>query len=147
MAGKAKDIQQVRVRLICLVPPPAQHERRATEFGLQDKAQELHPGDALADGALMFNCVVTITDAASAARFGGPFAHGKPGDQFLYLGWRPRDAERGAWIRRAKISLNAIVPEQLARVAVGNGLLQARIRAIDASRPQLLDGGWTVVRS
>ena len=148
MAGKTQDNNQIHIRLICLAPPPAQHEGRATEFGLQDKAQALQYGIALPDGSLQFDCDVTVSKLQGATpRYGGPYAHGTPGDQFLYLGWRPRGAEKGAWHRRGKVSLHTITRQQIERAASNaEWVLQGIVRGLDAARLELLDDGWTVVQ-
>lgn len=149
MAAKAQNVAWFRARLICLVPPSAQHEGRATEFGLQDKDQLLHSGITLSTGALQFECTVTVANLQSGTpRFGGPFAHGKPGDQFLYLGWRPQGGTSNPWIRRGKISLSAIGLAMIEHAVAGEGLvLQASVHTLDAARPKLLDGGWALLKA
>jgi len=42
----------------------------------------------------------------------GPYVHGRPGDRFLYLSWQQEGPGR---FRRAKLMLDAVTPELLAR--------------------------------
>src|SRR3712207_3554149 len=102
MAHTSDEIRVVRLRLICLSPPPEQHEHAITEFGLQDKRQVLHPGQAEAGDAVRFELDVEAkrSPAANGVRFGGPFVHGTSAAPFLYLGWRRKEGAPSGWIKR-----------------------------------------------
>lgn len=80
-------------------------ERTAVRLGIQ-KGQEV-VDDALAEGAsVTFQATLRIGGRKSGEpNFLGPYAHGKPGDRFLYLCWGERMAERWDPFRRAKVPL------------------------------------------
>lgn len=98
------------------------------------------------DGAISFTLRVTARLSASDAEvdFGGAFVHGRPGEGFLYLGYRPVGAKD--WVRRWKISLAAIAAQQVREAAGGKALL-GRISATSGSTARLLGTGWTVSRA
>jgi hypothetical protein len=128
------------IRLICLEPPPAQHAGEPAQFGLQDRAQQLHAGLPQADGALCFQVEIGVRTEGNTVAFAGPFVHGKRGDQFLYLSWR-RSA--GDWIKRLKIPLVGITPALLAQRSAGSCLV-ATVSGAGAARTTLLGEGWTI---
>ena len=75
------------------------------DFGVQDKAGSLHLGRAGPDGAVVFDLSLQVKPGdAGAPVFLGPFAHGRPDDRFLYLGWRNAD---GGFAQRFKLPLGA----------------------------------------
>lgn len=95
-----------RIAIICHDPPPAEHEGRLTEFGLQDALDRLHAGAGLPGGALRFDLEARVKEAPGGAPdFAGPFVHGPRGGRFAYLGWRTPGSP---WIRRYKIPLAGI---------------------------------------
>ena len=87
-------------------------------FGLQDKAEVLHVGTPGARGAVVFDFTLQVKAMdANAVVFTGDFAHGKPAERFLYLGWRNA---AGAYAQRLKVPLSTITPGQV-REAIAQG--------------------------
>src|SRR5579862_367639 len=87
-------------------------------FGLQDKAEALHVGTPGVGGAVVFDFTLQVkTIAADGVVFTGDFAHGKPAERFLYLGWRNA---AGAYAQRLKLPLSTITPDQV-REAIAQG--------------------------
>ena len=136
---------ELRIRLVCDTRPPERRDGVATEFGLQDKARALLPGTIQADGSLRFDCEIGVEPGTGheELQLSGPFVHGKPGERFLYLGWRPRNGAVDDWIRRWKISLNGISAALIGVLSVNVGLL-LRCKAyhgvwIDSSKWQIFE--------
>jgi Family of unknown function (DUF5990) len=101
--------------LICNNPPPAEDQGAAREFGMQDRDETLAPGAPMPDGALRFTCALMLRGGRDAPPdFGGAWVHGKRGERFLYLGYRPGPG--AAWIRRWKIPLAGISWELLDQI-------------------------------
>ncbi len=97
------------------------------DFGVQDKAGVLHPGRTEPDGAVAFELSLQVKpDGAGAPVFLGPFAHGRPDDRFLYLGWRNAD---GGFAQRLKLPLGSIGWSEVHRA----------VRTGDALAGELLD--------
>jgi hypothetical protein len=68
------------------------------------------------------------------ADFRGPYAHGRPGERFLYLSWGRVSAEGGfEMFRRAKLWLDAIDPALLERARETGGAVEGRLRLTDRS--------------
>ena len=92
--------------------PPQVHDGVETVFGIQDKARNLIQPDPDATGAATFEITVAPhCNAAGDLDWSGLFVHGKPGERFLYLGWRPANGPTDNWIRRWKISLASLPTE------------------------------------
>jgi hypothetical protein len=60
MAKTVSETGTVRLRLICVTPPPQTFENAPAEFGLQDKAQVLHPGQVQPDGSIRYDFDVQV---------------------------------------------------------------------------------------
>ena len=87
-------------------------------FGLQDKAGMLHVGTPGAAGAVVFDFTLQVKSLdADAVVLTGDFAHGKPAERFLYLGWANA---AGGFAQRLKLPLHTITPAQV-REAVAQG--------------------------
>jgi hypothetical protein len=87
-------------------------------FGLQDKAGVLHVGTPGAGGAVVFDFTLQVKAMdADAVVFTGDFAHGKPAERFVYLGWRNA---AGGFAQRLKLPLSTITPGQV-REAIAQG--------------------------
>jgi hypothetical protein len=131
----------VRLRLVCIDPPPAQHEGGGTEFGLQDKGQSLMAGKRQEDGSLVYQFSLTARQNPRTGRpnFSGPFVHGTIDAQFLYLSWRSASVERPGWIHRTKVQLGSMTWAQVTKGSV----LQARVSAVHSGTASLLGDGWT----
>ena len=76
------------------------------DFGLQDKSGELRLGAPDPEGGLAFDFSLEVRpEGAAAPVFVGAFAHGPPGDRFLYLSWRN---PQGGYAQRLKLPLGSI---------------------------------------
>ena len=158
---RAKDRQSLRLRICCLKPlDPAAYD---AEFGLQEKSPGswlLHAGKRSANGDVHFECECQVlTPETGAPDFYGPFVHGKRGERFLYLSWRPRNWQPGqpepgpgVYLRRMKIHLRSITAVLLRQALDRNAILEAVVegKARDggpacASVP--LIGGWRIAHS
>lgn len=135
------DTVAVRLRLVCIDPPPAQHEGGGTEFGLQDKGQSLMAGRRQEDGSLVYQFSLTARQNPRTGKpnFSGPFVHGTVDAQFLYLSWRSALADQPGWIRRTKVQLGSTTWAQVTK----GGILQARVSAARGGTASLLGDGWT----
>jgi hypothetical protein len=131
MARQTEEAVVVRLRLIAEALPPEEHNGRPTEFGLQDKKQEVQAGREQPDGSGHFDCEVQArrNPITGEARFSGPYVQGTAADPFLYLSWGYDDAPP-AWIRRQKIRLGEITWKQIEEARRENGLLQASVPPI-----------------
>ena len=89
-------------------------EHNAVRLGIQ-KGQEVVedvPGDS---HEVTFRVPLRVGTNVKTAQpsFTGPFAHGTPGDRFLYLSWGERQGKRWDMFRRAKVRLGHIAPEEV----------------------------------
>jgi hypothetical protein len=142
------DERTLRLRVVCVQPPPAEHSGQPTTFGLQDKKQNLQPGIEQADGSIYYDLAVRARwDAATnRPRFLGPFVQGATQTPFLYLSWRP-DIADAPWIKRLKVSLTTITwPQVEAATATPNARLEAGVDGRGAASVPLLGEGW-ILRS
>ena len=150
MAATSDETRVVRLRLICLTPPPQQYENSPAEFGLQDKQQVVHPGEMQAGGSLHYEFEVQVrrNRQTNALRFLGPYVHGPPAEPFLYLSWRRKEAGPPSWIRRLKIPLSSITWAQIeAAGRTDRGVLEASVDGTGSGTVPLLGGGWTLRES
>ncbi len=143
MAEISEERRSLRLRLICVTPPPRLHEGQPTIFGLQDKRQTLDPGQPQYDGSVAYECVLGVRheERLGSLRFSGQYVHGNAGDPFLYLSWGP-DSGAPPWIRRLKISLASITWDQV--LAADGGLIEASTAGTGSARVPLLGEGWEV---
>jgi hypothetical protein len=110
----------VRLQLVYDGAGPVHWDGGAGTFGLQDKDDALHAGTPGAAGAVVFDLTLQVKAVqAGAVVLVGDFAHGKPADRFLYLGWRNA---AGNFAQRLKLPLASITPEQM-RQAISEGKL------------------------
>ena len=142
MASKIAQAASLNLRLICLAPPAANPEDGDEIFGLQDKHGRIDPGVTQADGSVVYEFVVQalLPAGGEALRFRGPQVHGPADDPFVYLSLR--DPHSGAWVRRLKVRLGSITPQQL-EAASAQGYLYARVEGYGSASVPLLDDGWT----
>jgi len=112
----------VRLQLVYDGAGPVHWDGGAGAFGLQDKDGALHPGTPGAAGAVVFDFTLRVKPVdAGGVVLVGDFAHGKPAERFLYLGWR---YAAGNFAQRLKLPLASITPDQV-RQAVTDGRLLA----------------------
>jgi hypothetical protein len=89
-----KSNQTLRLRFRYFGTGPVFWSGGPSEFGVQDKDENLTLGAPGPDGAIVFNLSIEVKpEGAGAPVFVGPFAHGPAGDRFLYLSWRNRTGE------------------------------------------------------
>ncbi len=99
-------LEQLRLRLIYRGVGPVVWSGGPSAFGLQDKDDILHLGEATPDGARAFDVTLSLKpQGAGAPVFLGPFAHGPADGRFLYLSWRNLTGE---YAQRLKLPLGAI---------------------------------------
>ena len=86
---------------------------------------DLVAGDA---GAAVFALTVEAVLRDGALDFRGPYAHGKPGDRFLYLSWGTLAPDgRFAMFRRAKLRLADIPAAAIERALAGDVMLEGTL--------------------
>lgn len=129
----------VRLRVVCLRPPPDTFAGLTTRFGLQDKKGILDNGIQGADGSRSYLCDIRAKLVNGKPDFSGPHVQGKPGERFLYLSWA---YAVGRWVQRIKIPLAAITWEQIEQVASDTTVLQAIIEDGTAAATVRPKEGW-----
>ncbi len=153
--------ERVRLRVICLKPPPP--KKYGAEFGLQDNSTTaewvIHAGKERPNGDIQFECECRVRQnpRTQAPSFLGPFVHGDAAKRFLYLSWRPADWRPGqpdppppGWVRRLKVHLSTMTWGQIHEAVRIDGVLEATVQGTArdggpscASVP-LVGGGWRV---
>jgi hypothetical protein len=99
-------LEHVRLQLIYRGAGPVFWSGGATEFGVQDKDENLHLGETSPDGGLTFDLALEVKpEGPGAPVFVGPFAHGPANARFLYLSWRNLTGE---YAQRLKLPLGGI---------------------------------------
>ncbi len=135
----------IRLRVVCLNPPPIQRDGQTTAFGLQDKKGELQPGQTRQDGSLVFACDVQAKPGENdSVNFLGAFTHGTVAGRFLYLSLRYANGGDQGWIRRMKISLSGIRWAQVELAHRNHQTLEAVVDGRGAATVPLIGGGWTL---
>jgi len=99
-------LERVRLQLIYRGAGPVFWSGGPTEFGVQDKDENLRLGETASDGGLRFDVALELKpESAGAPVFVGPFAHGPANGRFLYLSWRNLTGE---YAQRLKLPLGGI---------------------------------------
>jgi hypothetical protein len=134
----------VRLRVICLNPPPDDIDQ-PVDFGLQDKKQALHAGSEQPDGSISFELTAQAVwnPNTDAPRFRGSFIQGTAKAPFLYLSLKP-NIDGAPWLKRLKVTLAPITWAQIEAAAQSDARLEARVDGRGAASVPLLDGGWLV---
>ena len=115
----------VRLQLVYDGAGPVYWDGGPGAFGLQDKDGALHGGTPGAAGAVVFDFTLRVKSVdAGTVVLVGDFAHGKPAERFLYLGWRN---VAGNFAQRLKLPLASITPEQVRRAVADGRLLTATL--------------------
>jgi hypothetical protein len=116
------------------------------EFGLQDKAQQLHPPVKVHELVWEFQCQLRVSKSEKTGmpKFRGNFVQGTSDKPFLYLSLRERNGV--AWIRRIKVPLHVITWEQVrALTQTKNGKFLASIDGTKSGTVELLSNGWQII--
>jgi hypothetical protein len=145
MAEEPASPTTLRLRLISDAAPPTEHENRPTEFGLKDKKRQLHRGQELLDGTVVFDVEIQVklSEALGTLRFQGPFVLGKPGEQYVGLIWNYSDDS--TTIRGQKIRLDTLTSRMIYQVTGSKaGILQASVLPI-TQKCATVPVEWSVV--
>lgn len=105
--------------LLHKAPLPAIDKEMLEAVGLQDKKQNILPGEEQPDGWVAFRCEASVKVDRDQAVFAGPWVHGSPQARFLYISWKRKSDEGSPWIQRIKIPLK--VQDALVREAITTG--------------------------
>jgi uncharacterized protein DUF5990 len=145
MAEASPATRTLHLRLISEAAPPKQHDNRPTEFGLEDKKLQLHPGLERPDGSVQFDLEVQVQSIGPTRtlRFYGPHVQAKPGEQKLHLHWKYTDEPMN--IRGQGIPLYTITWKTVDQVTRRTpGVLQAEVLPI-TERTGTIPVEWTVL--
>jgi hypothetical protein len=115
----------IRLQVVYDGAGPVHWDGGAGAFGLQDKSGALHPGVVGAAGAVVFDFTLRVKSLdAAAVVLVGDFAHGRPAERFLYLGWRNA---AGNFAQRLKLPIATITPDQVRQACTDGRLLSATL--------------------
>ncbi len=129
----------LQLHIVCLnTPPDTWRGEPAHRFGLQDKKGILDDGAKQLDGTRRFDCEVTPRLNGDDVDFSGAYVQGVKGSRFLYLSWA---YDAGGWVRRIKIPLVGITPQQI----LSGQPLEAVIEASNAAATVKPIYGWKTV--
>ena len=145
MTEVSSTTRTLHLRLISEAAPPKQHDNRPTEFGLEDKKLQLHPGLERPDGSVQFDLEVQVQSVGPSGtlRFHGPFVQGKPGEQKLHLHWKYTDEPNN--IRGQGIRLDTLTGKLIDQTTRKSpGILQATVVPI-TERTATIPVEWTVL--
>ena len=111
-------METIHLRVIYDGKGPAIWTPAPGAFGLQDKAAVLHVGTPGKAGEVVFDFALQVKSMdADGVVLAGDFAHGKPAERFLYLGWANT---AGGFAQRLKLPLFNITSTQV-REALAKG--------------------------
>lgn len=135
---------------VTVVRPPS-----GVAVQIQRGRDGLLPATSVAGDTMTFELTVRVRQAQPGGplRLLGDYAQGPPTGRFLYVNSGKRAGQADScWDRRAKVSLMAITPAQIASVLKAPGaVIEARIAGTApdggpaCATVPLLDGGWRVV--
>lgn len=114
---------------------PGRHCGSYTEVhvAVQWRREPFEPVAGDAERATWEFDVTTKAGPGGGTDIGGPFAQGRRGERFLYLTWGTAEPDGGfAMFRRAKLMVDDIDPDALARAARGEGALVGRLGLTDS---------------
>ena len=126
-------MDEIVVRLRCTnLPGRAACGRTAVRLGIQRGTEVVE--DVLADGDVTFDAFlrVQLNDTTGKPNFLGPYAQGTPQERFLYLCWGERHGSAWNGFRRAKVHLNHLSWDDVARHLAGGKPLEADLNMTDA---------------
>lgn len=99
-------MDSVHLRLIYDGSGPLNWRRQPGTFGMQDKEGRLQLATTGPDGTAIFELTLQVKNGKSGeAVLLGSFAHGSPGERFLYLAWAE---DQGRLAQRLKLPLGSI---------------------------------------
>jgi len=145
MAERSAATRTVHLRLICEAAPAKKLDNRPTEFDLEDKKLQLHPGLEHPDGSAQFDLEVQVQSIGPLGilRFHGPFVQGKAGEQKLHLHCKYTDEPQN--IRGQGIPLYAVSGKMVDQVTRRTpDILQAKVLPI-TERTATIPVEWTVL--
>jgi hypothetical protein len=133
------------LRIICLDPPVLPDDPRVG-FGLQDKSQQLTPGQSQPDGSLAFTATLKVkgTSGLQSPDFAGAYVHGTAQQRFLYLSLGTQQGSVWQWTRRIKVPLSGITWAHIEDVGSKGGILEGTIDGMKSATVPLLGEGWIV---
>ncbi len=153
MTIKTKTDQELPLRIIVRRPPKG--VRFAIQRGPTATAELVPPVHTTMD-SLSFEIMVRLGTPRRGAllRFLGPYVHGSPEARFLYLNSGQSAGDLGScWIRRAKVWLKDIAPEQVRAVLADHGaVLESEIEGTGrdggpvCASTHLIGDGWRFSR-
>jgi hypothetical protein len=124
----------VTIRLHCVDFPGRNFDGKAgIRVGLQrgDEVVDDVFGDAK-EADFSFDLRVERNAKTGKPNFLGPYAHGKPGERFLYLCWGVRNGPHFHMFRRAKIQLGHLDWATVEKAARAKRPIEAIVRLTDA---------------
>jgi len=132
----------IRLRIVCVNPPPSERGGRPVLFGLQDKQGALQSGQPRSDGALVYECDVKASRRDNGMpNFTGSYTHGTPDERFLYLSLGY--VGDSGWARRSKIMLSGITWEIVEAARASNSAIEVTVEGVAAPRAKVVSG-WAV---
>jgi hypothetical protein len=141
-------ISDLTLRIICLDPPDLSEDPRVG-FGLQDKSQQLTPGQSRPDGSLAFTATLKVkgTPGSQSPDFAGPYVHGTVQQRFLYLSLGTQQGSVWQWTRRIKVPLSGITWAHIEEAGSKGGILEGTIDGTKSATVPLLGEGWIVQKA
>ncbi len=135
----------LKLRVICLQPPPLSIQGHILQFGLQDKKGQVYPAVSQTHNSATFECSVDVQDvSAEQPNFLGAFTHGTPTVRFLYLTYQHGDRDDKHIIKRLKIHLKSITSQQIQEAIAQGKHLQVSVDGQEAASVHLSGEGWQV---
>lgn len=110
----------ITIRLVCRSLPPVPPEEEPIVVGMQDKDQQVYPGETQSDGSTVYHCELTVKRDKITQQpvFSGAFAQGAPVNRFLYVSWKRVKNTDNLWLQRIKVPLKDISWEMIEGVEV-----------------------------
>ncbi len=148
--SKPESESLVQLRVVCEPLPPKEcGELTEIEIGIQKGEASCPPTRQSTERAEFEISVRVRRDPKTGGpNFLGEWAHGKPGERFLYLTWTACQGGLRERYGRMKVPLTSIPWEIVERAVAETRVLEARVSGIGrhgkpaCATVPLLDGGW-----